>query len=276
MMWPTLASLLEERLSDDPRRHARRSIHALNQWMHEQWTFNYEDRIFPTPVITLPIVERGDRGARVGRRARRQVILIRPAPVPGFEGTALVRAARVRPVLGEGRGGRRRRRHARLRRRLPRTSTSGKAGGGEYLPFGERSAFEDAFRHQHRGDHRRRASAVGHGLCTRFPALRIMPVENGRMWVRPLLELLEHDVRARTRTCSRRTRWRCSSATSACTRSTRRTRSASSSLIGADNVLFGSDYPHPEGLATRSATSTSWTAAARRHRRIMGGNLADA
>src|SRR5207244_2399937 len=32
LMWPTLASLLEERLSDDPRAtHA--VIHALNQWM---------------------------------------------------------------------------------------------------------------------------------------------------------------------------------------------------------------------------------------------------
>src|SRR5580765_1194154 len=34
IMWPTLASLLEERLSDDPRAtHA--VIHAFNQWMHE-------------------------------------------------------------------------------------------------------------------------------------------------------------------------------------------------------------------------------------------------
>src|SRR5450755_843979 len=34
IMWPTLASLLEERLSDDPRAtHA--VIHALNEWMYE-------------------------------------------------------------------------------------------------------------------------------------------------------------------------------------------------------------------------------------------------
>ena len=72
LMWPTLASLLEERLADDPdATHA--VIHALNQWMHEQWTFNYEDRIFPTPVITLPIVDQAieelewvvERGAKV-------------------------------------------------------------------------------------------------------------------------------------------------------------------------------------------------------------------
>src|SRR5579884_2610270 len=35
MMWPTLASLLEERLSDDPvATHI--VIHAFNRWMHEQ------------------------------------------------------------------------------------------------------------------------------------------------------------------------------------------------------------------------------------------------
>ena len=33
-------------------------IHALNQWMYETWQFNYEDRIFSTPVINLGIVDR--------------------------------------------------------------------------------------------------------------------------------------------------------------------------------------------------------------------------
>src|SRR2546423_13843580 len=85
LMFPTLASLLEERMKDDPEvTHA--VIHALNEWMYETWQFNYEDRIFATPVITLPIVERAieelewvvERGARV--------VLIRPAPVPGYRG----------------------------------------------------------------------------------------------------------------------------------------------------------------------------------------------
>ena len=72
LMWPTLASLLEERLADDPRAtHA--VVHSLNQWMHEEWTFNYQDRIFATPIITLPIVDKAieelewvvERGARI-------------------------------------------------------------------------------------------------------------------------------------------------------------------------------------------------------------------
>ena len=86
LMFPTLASLVEERMRDDPELiHA--VIHALNEWIHETWTFDYEDRIFATPVITLPDRREGDRGARVGASsAAPRRCSIRPAPVPGFRG----------------------------------------------------------------------------------------------------------------------------------------------------------------------------------------------
>ena len=56
LMWPTLASLLEERVRDNPPAvHA--VVHALNRWMLEHWTYNYDNRMFPTPVITSGIVD---------------------------------------------------------------------------------------------------------------------------------------------------------------------------------------------------------------------------
>ncbi len=111
LMWPTLASLVEERLRDDPEAiHA--VIHALNQWMHETWTFNYEDRIFATPVITLPIVDQAIAELEWVTERGAKIILVRPAPVPGFKGALLVRAPRVRPVLGARAGEGPRRRHA--------------------------------------------------------------------------------------------------------------------------------------------------------------------
>jgi len=61
LMFPTLASLVEERLKDDVEL-THIVIHALNEWMYETWTFNDENRIFATPVITLPM--------RRGRKAR--------------------------------------------------------------------------------------------------------------------------------------------------------------------------------------------------------------
>ena len=55
--------------------------------MYETWQFNYEGRIFSTPVINLAIVDRAleelewclERGAKT--------VLVRPAPVPGMRGT---------------------------------------------------------------------------------------------------------------------------------------------------------------------------------------------
>jgi hypothetical protein len=79
-MFPTLASLVEERMKDDPEL-THDVIHALNEWMYETWSFNYEDRIFATPV---------DNAA--DRRARRR----RAAVVPAARRTHSVGPARSR------------------------------------------------------------------------------------------------------------------------------------------------------------------------------------
>jgi hypothetical protein len=50
--YPTLASLVEHSSVDDPELTLA-IIHALNQWMLEHWTYNYEDRVFSTPIINL-------------------------------------------------------------------------------------------------------------------------------------------------------------------------------------------------------------------------------
>ena len=249
LMLPTLASLVEERLRDDPdATHV--VIHALNQWMHEHWTFNYEDRIFPTPVITLPDRRRGDRGARVGGRAAApRSSSIRPGPGPRLPRAPVVRPARVRPVLGAGGRGRRR----------SSAMHASDSGYQRYL-----NEWEGSRRRVHalREPHGVRAMLVGHRGRSWTPWPRsIVP--------RPLHPLPAAQASRPSRTAaagcapssttwqtstsnparrSPRTRSRSSSATSTSTRSTRRTRGLVE-LIGADHVLFGSDYPHPEGLA---------------------------
>ena len=77
LMFPTLASLVEERLKDDPDLILD-IIHALNQWMYETWQFNYEDRIFSTPVINLARVDRAieELGWCLERGAK--TVLVRP------------------------------------------------------------------------------------------------------------------------------------------------------------------------------------------------------
>jgi predicted TIM-barrel fold metal-dependent hydrolase len=270
LMFPTLASLVEERMKDDPElTHA--VIHALNQWMHETWTFNYEDRIFATPVITLPIVERAldelewclERGARV--------VLIRPAPVPGYRGSRSPGLPEFDPVW----------------KRIVEAdifvamhaSDSGYAeylndweGTDEFLPFrptpfrmvamGKRP-IEDTM-----------AAMVCHGALTRFPDLKVLAVENGSNWVAPLLHQLEDvyakmpggfdedPVKAFMRNIYINPFWE-------------EDLSSLVEVMGADHVLFGSDYPHPEGLADPLSYVDDLAGRPRDEvEKIMGANLA--
>jgi predicted TIM-barrel fold metal-dependent hydrolase len=274
LMWPTLASLLEERLRDDLVA-THEVIHSLNQWMHEHWTFNYEGRIFPTPIITLPIVERAiaelewllERGAKI--------ILVRPAPVPGFLGPRSFALKEFDPfwklvaeadiLVGM---------HASDNGYTKYTNEWDGVREGEMLPFKDGSPFAAIVGSQHRGIYDTVASAIGHGLCTRFPTLKIAPVENGSHWVRPLLQDMaeahekaphmfdedpvavfkrnifvhpfhEEDPKGLV------------------------------ALLGAEQVLFGSDYPHPEGLADPITFVDDLKGLPDEDiRLVMGGNLA--
>jgi hypothetical protein len=77
LMFPTLASLVEARMSDAPELiHV--VIHALNEWMYETWRFDYEGRIFSTPVITMPIVEEAVREVEWAAERGAKVVLVRP------------------------------------------------------------------------------------------------------------------------------------------------------------------------------------------------------
>jgi predicted TIM-barrel fold metal-dependent hydrolase len=274
LMWPTLASLLEERLSDDPvATHV--VIHALNQWMFEDWTFNYEDRIFPTPVINLSILERGieelewvlERGARV--------VLIRPAPVPGFMGRrsfalpefdpfwAKVAEADILVGMHASDSG-----YQRYVNEWEGVRT------GEMLPFKNASAFSTIVGHMSRPVVDTVSSLIGHGLCSRFPTLRFAPVENGSSWVRPLLEALEHAYRFAPKEFEedpvevfKRNIYVHPFHEEDPVGLTR--------LIGADHVLFGSDWPHPEGMADPITFVDDLAGLPPEDvRKIMGGNLA--
>ena len=106
-----------------------------------------------------------------------------------------------------------------------------------------------------------------------FPHLAFAPVENGSAWVRPMLARLEHAYEPLAPTPSTRTRWSRSSGTSTCTRSTRRTPGLVE-LLGADRVLFGSDYPHPEGMADPITFVDELAGLPDEDiKKVMGGNL---
>ncbi|GAA3205019.1 amidohydrolase family protein [Actinocorallia longicatena] len=270
LMFPTLASLIEERMRDDPELiHV--VVHALNQWLHETWQFNHKNRIYTTPVISLPIVDKAieelewclERGARA--------ILVRPAPVPGPRGPRsfaneefdpfwkIVEENGVLVGMHSSDSG------------YSRYSSEWEGRSQEMTPFkpqvfrmvNEWRPVMDAV-----------SSWVCHGALFRFPELKVSVIENGSTWLVPLLDQLAsvykkqpngflgdpvEEVRNRIHISPF---WEEDMA-------------ALSDIVGVERVLFGSDYPHPEGLADPA----SYLEAIKKmdpsdQAKIMGGNLA--
>ncbi len=275
LMWPTLASLVEERLRDDLLAvHA--VIEALNRWIHETWGFNFADRIFAVPVITLPIVDRAiaelewvlERGAKA--------ILVRPAPVPGFHQSRSFALQEFDPfwervqdagiLVGM---------HSSDSGYSRYTNEWEGLREGEFRPFAERSGFLSVVNHTWRPIFDTIASAIGHGMLSRFPGLRIAPVENGTSWVPPLIAALEEGYRQDPAAFDE-------DPVEVFRRNIYLHPFYEEDLVpvaeavGVDHILFGSDYPHPEGMSDPisyvdelSGFSDDEIA------RIMGGNLAD-
>jgi len=270
LMFPTLASLVEERMRDDPELiHV--VVHALNEWMYETWQFDYEGRIFSTPVISLPIVERAIEELEwvVARGAK--AVLVRPAPVPGFRGSRSFGLPEFDPfwqkvvehdvlvAMHSSDSG------------YERYANDWMGESTEMLPF-QPQAFrmlqawrpiEDAV-----------SALVVHGALSRFPRLKVAVIENGSSWVEPLLramadiykkmpqEFAEDPVEVVKRNIHISPFWEDDLGELA-------------GIIGVDRVLFGSDYPHPEGLGDPATYLHELEGLPEGDvAKIMGGNLA--
>jgi len=270
LMFPTLASAVEERMHGD-HELMNAVLHSLNEWTFEQWGFAREGRIFAVPFVTLMDVDMAvaelewalERGART--------VGLRPAPVPGYRGSrspgfpefdpfwARVNEAGIFVSMHASDSG-----YDRFARIWQ--------GGTEFLPFVP-DPFKMCLRLADRAIHDSMAALVCHGVFERHPGVRVASIENGGKWVKGLMDTFAHVYGQMPKDFPEPP-----------TETFRRHVFVApfyeepiqqlSDLIGVTQVLFGSDYPHPEGMAEPTAFIHELDGmAADDQRRIMSTNL---
>ncbi len=242
--FPTLGVGMEEALRHDVVALCA-AFSAFNRWLEEDWGFAYRNRIYGAPYITLADPEWALRELEWAIERGVRVIVMRTAPVPtSTGGTRSPGDAVYDPFWAKAADA-----------GVVVAFHSGDAGYGRYIddwePTGDFKAFQFSPMRTITSD---RAPfdmfgvLVCHGVFTRHPGLRVAAIESGSEWVAPLLkklkkayaqgphafggdpveQLAEHlwvapfyedDIRLLA------------------------------DSIGVDHVLFGSDFPHAEGLA---------------------------
>jgi predicted TIM-barrel fold metal-dependent hydrolase len=247
LLFPTFGCGVEQALVHDvPATMA--SLAAFNRWLEDDWGFSYKGRIIAAPMISLadPDAAVVEVDRVLGRGAR--LVHVRPAPVPsgGPKGRSLgdkahdpvwarLAEAGVPAAFHLGDSG--------------YNATLGASWGGaeEFAPFRE----PDILGHVIIGDraiHDTMASLIVDGVFARHPGLKVMSIENGSDWVFPLLKALKKQAN--------QTPWVFADApldtvkqhiwvTPYYEEDIRRL----ADTIGVGHVLFGSDWPHGEGLA---------------------------
>jgi predicted TIM-barrel fold metal-dependent hydrolase len=272
LMIPTLASLVEERLRDDPELCAA-VIHSLNQWLTEEWPFVYEGRMFSTPIITPGLVDKAIEELEWVLAKGTRTILMRPAPAWGFRGPrsfalpeydpfwARVEESGILTIIHASDSG------------YSRYVNEWEGHQSESVAFSEQSRFAHALHVSHRDIQDAVTSLIAHGTTDRFPGLKFALIENGAGWVPNLLERLDHayrDMPHRYDEKPSETFKRMFYMHPFHEEDPR----GLVELLGADHVIFGSDFPHVEGLASPLSYVDELTDVPQADiRKIMGGNM---
>ena len=244
-MLPTFGCGVEEALKHDIEA-TMASVHAFNLWLDEDWGFERPDhRIIAAPIISLAnpgkALEELDfvlaRGAKL--------VLVRPAPVPGAVKPRSLGDPVHDPVW------------ARLAEaKVPvgfHLSDSGYqriaamwGGTSTFEGFGAKDPLDQLLLDD-RAIHDTMASMIVHGVFTRHPQLKAVSIENGSYFVHRLIKRLKKAANNQPKMFPedpveqlRNNVWIAPYYEDDLPEL--------AEVLGVEKILFGSDWPHGEGL----------------------------
>ncbi len=248
LMFPTLAVCVEEDMRDDADQ-LYANMHAFNRWLLEDWGFNYKDRIHAPPLLSLLDVDRAVEELEWVLAQDASCIALRPGPAfgrspadPCFDPFwARVNEAKI-PVLFH----------------IAESGYNGMMSvhwGEEPSPPSHRqSAFQWTNFYGDRPIMDTISALIFHNLFGRFPNVKIGSIENGGIWAPYLLRAMDKmggmgrngpwiggRIREKPSQIFRRHVF--------VTPHHEENIGELVDAIGPSQVLFGSDFPHAEGLA---------------------------
>ena len=249
ILLPTFGVSVEEYMVDDIEQ-TYANLRAFNRWLEDDWGYVHQDRLFTPPLLSLlereQAIEELDRVLEAGAR----IVHLRPCPWGG-EGRSIadpyydpfwarLNEAQI-PVafhISDLRYG----------------DLAVRMGDDPLANVREMSAFQWAFLHGDRPIMETFGALLYGNMHARFPNLSFLSIENGSDWVHYLLTLMD-----KKKGMARFGPWpagrpagRMSEIFQQCCFVSPYPEDDVEALadrIGASQVLFGSDHPHPEGIA---------------------------
>jgi len=245
LLFPSVGVAVEHEMHDDVEA-LYGGLRAFNRWLEEDWGYGQDGRIFSAPMMSLIDVDQACEELERVLRAGAKVVHLKKGPLYGGS-PADPRRDRFWAMAQEA--------------NIPVAFHTGDAGYHELIgtlwgeqprpPLQYTSPFnnfvagpsvEDTF-----------ANLILNNLFERFPRLKILSVENGSSWIKGLMKRMDKaafmtrgqaglggPVTCKPSEVFRQNFYICPFFED--------DPIELAQVMGVDRVLFGSDWPHPEGL----------------------------